>query len=752
MLALKLLLAALTVGPVRDVHLDFERLVNFQMPSEWQLGGWGYAEGFRCEVSGDAAHSGQYALKLDYQGEAEPEGNGSVFRKLIASEFHGKRVVFRAAIRVMDEGASARMLLRGKTRDKQDVLLAGTIYEPIRNSEWKIIEIFGDVRPDIEELEISITNSGRGRVMVDDIELKSVADLPRYEVAPPRSVGERELKNYIVLGRLLGLLRYYHPSDQAVDADWAALTRAGVLAVNDADDSAQLSDALEANFASVAPTLRIFAKGKRPSRKQSPELDKPTDGGKYWAVRWTHTGVGGTEYGGPLYASERERLPFEGRVPRGWLKPEKPADFDVGANVIARVPTTLYADEKGTFPHVDSSAGDGIESSFGLSASDRSTRIATVILAWNAIQHFAPKLGEDDIKWEAALETAIVSAVEDDTEEGFLSTLRKMAATLADGLVRFDHRSEWRVNNIPICWDWVEGKLIVTRISDSADSQIGLNPGDAVLQIGGRSADEMFLERCGEFSGASQRAVRELALISMRRLKALEPVKMRINSARGKRIDINYTDPFERGLMRERRPKQNSELKPGVFYCDLSVVTSGKLPEVLSQLESAKFVIFDVRDGLNALSRIDLVSHLIGEQVKDIEWQVPTSTRPNREKNKLTKIMTEIEPSSPRLAAETIFLCDGSVMGEAEALLGIVAAAKLGKIVGEPTAGSIGLTNGMELPGGYRLVWNASLAKLPDGKSLTKDGIKPDVKVLRTIAGVTASVDEALQAALKLTK
>ena len=750
MFALNFLLAVLATGPVRDVGLNFEHLVNFQMPSERKTGGWGYAEGYRTEVTGETSHEGLYCLKLDFQGEGEPQGSGSVYRKLIASEFHGQRVVFRAALRVMDAGTSARMLLRAKTRDKQDILLGGTIYEPLRNADWKVIEVYGDVRPDIEELEISITHSGKGRVLVDDLQLKAVGKLPSRDLIPPSSVDERRLKNYIVLGRVLGLLRYYHPSDLGVYADWAALARAGVEAVAEADDSVQLSAALEDNFATVAPTLRLFPKGKRPSRKQSSALEKPTDGGKYWAVRWTHTGLGGTEYGQPIYSSERERVPFEERVPRGWLKPEKPADYDVGANVLARLAITLYADEAFTLPHAETLNASALEASFGFSALDRSTRLATVMLAWNALQHFAPKLGEMKVDWEAALEEALKSAAEDDTEEGFLSTLRHMGATLADSQTQFRHRSEWRVNNIPICWDWVEGKLVVTRISDSQDSVIGLNPGDVVLQIDGRSAEAVFLERCAEYSGASQRAVRELALNSMRRLKALQPVKMRINSARGKRIDINYTDPFEREAMRERRPKQYAELKPGVFYCDLADVPAGLLPVMLSELASAKVIIFDLRDGLADLTRAQLLPHLVAKETKDIEWQLPFSTRPNRVKNKLIKIKNTIEPQAPQLTADFYFLCDGSVMGETEALLAVVAAARLGKIVGEPSAGSIGLTNGMELPGGYRMMWTQSLAKLPNGRELTKEGIKPDVTVLRTIAGVTASKDEPLEAVLEL--
>ena len=55
--------------------------------------------------------------------------------------------------------------------------------------------------------------------------------------------------------RLLGYVRFFHPSDEAARADWDAFTIAGIAAV-EAADPRNLAETLHRLFAPVAPTLR----------------------------------------------------------------------------------------------------------------------------------------------------------------------------------------------------------------------------------------------------------------------------------------------------------------------------------------------------------------------------------------------------------------------------------------------------------------------------------------------------------------
>jgi len=752
MFLLDLLFVASVSVPAADYQLNFENLPGYSVPEEWKLDGWGYKEGYRSSLSSENAYDGGHCLSLYHEGDKTPNGNGRAYMQMEAGDFRGKQVAFRVAVRVVDAGCSARVRLHGLTRDKREVLIAGTLGDSLQNSDWKEFEMIGQVGLDIETLEMSLMHNGRGRVLIDDIELAVLGDLPSFKPQPATTLEERTAKNYVVLGRVLGVLQYYHPSDQAAAADWPMLARTGVLAVEDANDSNELCEILEAHFAAVAPTLRLYPKGKR--AKDKPEwLEKPGSTDGMSVVRWSHTGLGSGER--ELFSSEREREAFGGKVPRGWLKPEKASEFDVGAFVTAKVATTLYADAEGTLPHtsdIEAMGAKPIEGEAGWSALDRATRISALLMAWNAIEHFSPLLEEVKVDWEKALQEAVVAAAADKTEEEFLSTLRRMIAKLGDGQARVEHRSEWRVNNIPVCWDWIEDKLVITRISKDESSDIGVSAGDVVLQLGAQTAEGLYRKTMDQFAGMSDGQASALALYSLRRRAGNERVTMRVNTTKGKSINIDYLDPFARAPMKPVRPAQFSEPKSGVVYVNLSRVSESNLSETLDKLSSAKAVVFDLRDGASPGCHLALLPHLISKATKDILWRVPVSTRPNRLKLGWEKLKSSIEPADPRIDAQLIFISDGTVSGPAETLLGLVAASKLGDIVGATSAGAIGSVHELELPGGYQLQWTGELGELPNGDLLHRKGIAPTVPAKRTITGAMAGRDDLLQAALGLVK
>ena len=661
MFVLSLLLSSTIFVSAADYQLNFENLPGYAVPKSWELDGWGYAEGYRSKVSDEGAHEGRYCFALTYEGEQLPEGYGRTFQKMDVADFRGKRVAFRAAVRVTDAGTTARLMLQGKTQSKREVLIAGTIGEPIKDTSWRVYEMVGFIGNEIQELEMSLIHKGRGTVLVDDIELVVLGDLPGFKPLPPTELDERAVKNFIVLGRVLGLLQYFHPSDQAAVADWNALARGGVLAVENAHDSNELCALLETHFASVAPTLRLFAKGKRPHSK-SVFLDKPKEAKGTSAVRWTHTGFA-REASSERFSSEREREPFEGKMPRGWLKPEKAMDFDVGAFVVARLATTLYADEAGTIPHtaeIEAMGATPIEVEAGWSGLDRATRISSVLLAWNAVQHFAPLLDEVKADWEQALEVAIQSAGSDKTEEEFLSTLRRMVATLQDGQARVEHKSDWRVNNIPVGWDWIEGKLVITRASKEKSSHIGVGPGDVVLQIGRRPAGDFYRDLLKDYAGMSEQLAGREVLAAMRRRAGNERVQMRVDLVSGRSINVDYLDTHIRGPMSEARPEHLSDVAAGVIYVNLSRLTEAEFAKVAERLAEAKAVVFDLRDGLKGMPYQSVIAHLTGKKVKDVEWRIPVSTRPNRKKSDWEKLRSEIEPAEPELKGDSIFLSNGT--------------------------------------------------------------------------------------------
>lgn len=108
----------------------------------------------------------------------------------------------------------------------------------------------------------------------------------------------RGLDNLVAFTRLLGYVRYFHPSDAAADTNWNAFAIQAVKEVERAKTPEELAGRLEALFRPVAPTVQVYPTGKAP--KMPREL-MPRDAA---IVAWRHLGV---DVGGrmPNYRSRR---------------------------------------------------------------------------------------------------------------------------------------------------------------------------------------------------------------------------------------------------------------------------------------------------------------------------------------------------------------------------------------------------------------------------------------------------------------
>ncbi|MBU1049417.1 hypothetical protein KKG90_05255, partial [Candidatus Bipolaricaulota bacterium] len=75
---------------------------------------------------------------------------------------------------------------------------------------------------------------------------------------PTANQPDQEVVNLTAFARLYGMIRWFHPSDEAANADWDALALSGVQQMRAARDSTDLADRLEQFFKPIAPTVRVF--------------------------------------------------------------------------------------------------------------------------------------------------------------------------------------------------------------------------------------------------------------------------------------------------------------------------------------------------------------------------------------------------------------------------------------------------------------------------------------------------------------
>ena len=729
------LLLALQPGQPALQNGDFEEGALGSPPPGWVFRQTSADAGYTVTLTSDTPKSGARAALLARDLEVKQAGFGNLMQSVDAAPFRGRRVTYRASVRTAP-GSRAQLWMRVDRTGGGRGFFDNMGDRPIMSPSWSEYRIEGNVDMDASAIYFGVFLTGEGKAWIDAASIDS-APLTVRPPAPPRALGDRGRDNVVAFTRLLGYVRYFHPSDEAARADWDAFTIASIDAVEVTATPQELAQALQRLFAPLAPTLRVFA-GTQPSLpaelQRSPAVRA--------AVTWKHRGLGLRQ--GPVYASERVVTPISAAaIPAGVADPAAPLVIDLGRGVKASVPIALWGDGTGTLPRA---AAPPATPAAGLStsAADRATRLASVAIAWNVFEHFYPYFDDVRTDWRTSLRETLTRAAIDRDEETFLLTLRLMVAQLRDGHGNVVHKSAMQPATLPVAWDWIENTLVITR---AAPGDTSVRSGDAVLEVDGRPAAEALAERERYISGATPQWLRWRALAELASGRPGEEVALTVRTG---------ADPPRRLVMKrsvaqpvkEARPEKLVEIRPGIYYVDPARLTDREFTAALAPLAGARGIVFDMR-GYPTMSPV-FIQHLIDAPVQSAQWQVPVITRPDRVGMTFDGSgRWNLPPLAPRLAGKIAFVTDGRAISYAESCLGIVEHYKLGEIVGGPTAGTNGNVNPLTLPGGYTIAWTGMKVLKHDGSRHHGVGIQPTLPVRRTIKGVTEGIDELLERAVQ---
>lgn len=708
------------------VNLDFESGAPGDMPPGW----FGGMKSFTVALTAENPKQGKQAVRISGKptpSEPERPSFGNVMQTIDATPYRGKHVRLRGAVRVEGKGANAALWMRVDRVEKQVGFFDNMGDRPITSSEWKYYEILGHVAADAETLNVGMMlQRAEGQAWLDDVAIETV------KVEPPRAVTPRGLENLIALTRLLGIVQHFHPSDEAATANWDAIAVEAVDAAEGAKDANELASRLADVFLPVAPSVRVFPT----SAPQEAALVKPDDATAI--VSWQHNGLG-TKQPRSAYQSERVRRDAGKADPRDL----DPLRVDLGGGVSASVPLAVYANATDTQPRPTRVAPPRPEARY--TGHDRSTRIATVMLAWNAMQHFYPYFDVVDADWPAELKTALRAAANDRDDVAFLRTMRRMIAALDDGHGNVSLVSMQGRASLPLLWRSLGDALVVTAV----DHAEGVSVGDEVIAIDGKPVAQALREAEELISGATTQWRRWMAVSHVSFGDPGSKSVLTIRNADGSTRTATLTRAMRMEPLREKRPETISELKPGIWYVDLDRAKDPEFEAALPKLAAARGIVFDLRGYPRTSSKP--IQYMIDSLTESARWIIPIPRRPDRvgmEWN--VRGRWQLTPLQPRLPKNIVFLTDGRAISYAESWMGIIEAYKLAEIVGETTAGTNGNINILQLPGGYRVVFTGMKVLKHDGSRHHGVGIKPTVPVTPTVAGIRAGRDEQLEKAVEI--
>ncbi|MEO8621165.1 MAG: S41 family peptidase [bacterium] len=740
----------------------------------WQVSGT--VEDFAIARDTNVAHSGHASIR--FAADEQPTNFAGILTSMPAAPYEGRRLRVSAQLR----GAQ----LAGKggvvwARADGGALAFSTSQERplLGTTDWTPIAITLDVPRGATNVVIGVYSNGKGTLWIDDvrIEADSVAPLQasfenvaevraarqrliaRSPREAPRTLTTRGLDNLVAFARLLSYVRFFHPASDALRVNWDDFAVRGVRTVENAPTPDSLLNALAKLLGPIAPSVVVYRDGGAPP--SAPVAPSPGAG----LVYWQHIGAGAPSGGvvassqQNVYSSTRVLVPgsavgapvtpLHGTIVAGAKAripdPAHPLQLSLGAGLRVSLPVALYATEQSIDDSLKHSRP--LLSNERLSAADRATRLADVMLAWGVMQHFYPYHELVHTDWPAALRTTLSRAAKDSNEVQFQETLERMIAALHDGHGRV--ASAFVDGLVPdVRMDWVEGKIVVVATGDSA-AAARLQRGDVVLSVDGRPANELLAAMSERVSGATPQWVHYVALSRILAGPPRTAVALRVSGANGTPRELRLSrTTFQ--VVAPKLPPKITELSPGTFYVDLGRISNEDFNSALPKLVSAKGVVFDMRGYPSQVNTPAIFAHLTDSTIHSALFESPLLTLPDRADMSFISGDWSIAPVAPRITARVAFLSGGGSISYAESTLGVVEEYKLGDIVGEPSAGTNGNVNPFTLPGGYTVSWTGMRVTRRNGSPHHGVGVVPTVPVSPTVSGISAGRDEVLERAVQL--
>lgn len=573
----------------------------------------------------------------------------------------------------------------------------------------------------------------------------------------------RELANAEAVARLLGVVRYFHPSDEAAMVDWDSAVVATMRAALPARDAADLARRLTSAVAPVTQSVVVRA-AARGASSASPAT-RPVPEGATGFTFWVHDGVRLSDRPN-AYGSRRERRLWTGAtLPDSMPDPRRPQRVTLGADLEAWVPIALWTDGAGTLlrsgvagflatlPQMtDSTRVARLRDTTRYDMRDRAVRLADVALAWMVFEHFYPYFDVVPVDWDAQLARALRDAARAGDACALRGVLARLVASLQDGHGGVYHPCD--VRRLPgLRVASIEGRLVVVAVDTSV---AGVRRGDVLLAVDGEPvAARLARLRPGVSASTSQYMDYRLSMEVFFGGPEGSDVRLDLERADGTRATAVAKRLPPSVVVAEPKPPVIHELRPGLWYVDLDRVTTAQFTEALPKLAAAKGLVFDLRGYPRQLMPEPLFSHLSRDTTRSAQWWVPRQVRPRAgaRREPLPFVRREswrIPPREPYLAAPRAFIIDGRAISYAESVMGIVEHYRFGEIVGEATAGTNGNVNPFVLPGGYNVAWTGMRVLKHDGTTHHGVGIRPTVPLARTRAAVVAGRDEYLERAVEI--
>ncbi|MER3330264.1 MAG: S41 family peptidase [Candidatus Kapaibacterium sp.] len=379
------------------------------------------------------------------------------------------------------------------------------------------------------------------------------------------------------------------------------------------------------------------------------------------------------------------------------------------------LPLTVYDDGNSTLPKSVLKP----ENRVTMNPNDMITKVAVFTEMWNYLRLYS-NVSFTDEQWDRLFLDNISNITATKSTELFEVELNKILKVTNN--IRSD---AWRTSQsedytLPFLVDFEKGDAVVIT---SFDKQI--EKGDKLISVGDMNVRDFIATKSLQYPGNSiiwklKKAFYELASGDF---KSEEEIKFIRN---GEELVV----PIARNLTNREvvitRPYTLEWLDSNTIYIDGTRLNDFEMSEMMGNFTKAKGIIIDLRG--DALLSEHFLGFFMDESVPTFKWGLKSYISPCKEANR-RDINGYVKAKKADLTRNIVFLTNETSVGKSETILQIVKHYGIGKIIGEPTAGSYDMIQEVKLPAMYNISFDIYPMSFGNDNQIKYKSIIPDITI-----------------------
>jgi C-terminal processing protease CtpA/Prc len=375
---------------------------------------------------------------------------------------------------------------------------------------------------------------------------------------------------------------------------------------------------------------------------------------------------------------------------------------------------------------------------------------------WNIVEYFFPYKYAIGEPWERVLTEFIPRFQLAADAQGYHLTVLALIARLHDthATLFTDPIVEtyWGAYQAPVRLVFVGAQPVVAEVYQVAGPAFPLQRGDVLTQVGGQPV--------ARWVAAHQALIPASNLASQRRVMATlllrgDTTHLSVRLRRG-RQSLTVTVPqllIRRGWLRPRNPAPDTArcyrfIQPDIGYLTLATLERSQLPTIMQAFQHTKGLIIDLRNYPHQFVVYDLARYFVAQPTPFVRVSAPDLTYPGQFLNKAPLLVQPGGGLAP-YQGQVLLLVNEQTQSQAEFTAMALRCAPRARLLGSTTAGADGnVSDEIFLPGGLATRITGLGIYYPDGRETQRLGLVPDIAVSPTLAGLGAGRDELLEQAI----